>query len=138
MLCIFKFRFSLISKIKKKFIMESHPPAAFPWTSSPMDEYLASMEVCEAGVDEGRLKVEAFFAVGELVDPFRVNPPPAPLPPSWAATAWTLARSALFQCCNRPFLVERLSYSLLVASRRLEAGSLSGCALTYLPLDLLP
>jgi len=68
-----------------------------------LDEYLASME----GVDEGQMKVEAFFAVGEMVDPFRIHPQSAPLPPSsWAATAWGLARSFLF------------------AARRLEAGPL--------------
>jgi len=65
------------------------------------------MEVCEAGVDEGKMKVEAFFAVGEMVDPFRIHPQPDPLPPSsWAAPAWGLARSFLF------------------AARRLEAGPL--------------
>ena len=83
--------------------MESHPHAAFAWISSPLDEYLASME----GVDKGQMKVEAFFAVGEMVDPFRIHPQSAPLPPlSWAATAWQSARVFLF------------------AARRLEAGPL--------------
>ena len=77
--------------------MESHPPAAFPWTSSPLDEYLASMEVCEAGVNEGQMKVEAFLAVGEQVDPFRVRPPSAPLTSVGLLSAvWALARSFLF------------------------------------------
>jgi len=53
------------------------------------------------------MKVEAFLAVGEQVDPFRVHPPSASLPsPSWAAIAWQSARSFLF------------------AARRLEAGPL--------------
>ena len=83
--------------------MESHPPAAFPWTSSPLDEYLASME----GVDKGQMRVEAFFAVGEMVDPFKIHPQSAPLlPSSWAATVWNSARLFLF------------------AARRLEAGPL--------------
>ena len=87
--------------------MEAKFPAAFVWPSSPLDEYLASMAVCEAGMDEDQRKVETFLAVGELVDPFRIHPQPAPLPPSsWAATAWGLARSFLF------------------AARRLEAGPL--------------
>jgi len=95
--------------------MESHPPAAVIWTSSPLDEYLVSMEVCEAGMDEGKRKVETFFAVGEMVDPFRIHPQPAPLPPSsWAATAWGLARSFLF------------------SGRRFEAGPL------LRPLELEP
>jgi len=94
--CIFKFRFSLISKIKNiKNTMESYPPTA--WISSPLDEYLAVLKGCEAGVDKDQLKVEAFLAVGEQVDPFRVRPPSAPLPPSsWAAAAWNSARSFLF------------------------------------------
>ena len=87
--------------------MESNPPAAFPWINSPLDEFLAGCGVKEMEVEEGRLRVEAFLAVGEQVDPFRVHPPSAPLPPSsWAATAWGLARSFLF------------------AARRLEAGPL--------------
>ena len=85
--------------------MESNPPAAFPWINSPLDEFLAGCGVKEMEVEEGRLRVEAFFAVGEQVDPFRVRPPSTP-PSSWAATAWGLARSFLF------------------AARRLEAGPL--------------
>jgi len=87
--------------------MGSNPPAAFAWISSPLDEYLASHGVKEMEVDEGLLRVETFLAVGEQVDPFRVRPPSALLPPSsWAATAWNSARSFLF------------------AARRLEAGPL--------------
>ena len=85
--------------------MDSKPSAAFAWVSSPLDEYLAALTGCEAEVDEGRMKVEAFLAVGEQVDPFRVRPPSALLPsPSWAATAWQSARAFLFP------------------ARRLEAG----------------
>ena len=87
--------------------MEPNPPAAFAWISSPLDECLAVREGCEAEVDKDQLKVEAFLAVGEQVDPFRVRPPSTQMPPSsWAATAWGLARSFLF------------------AARRLEAGPL--------------
>jgi hypothetical protein len=87
--------------------MGSSPPSAFPWVSSPLDEYMASLMVMEAEVDENVLRVEAFLAVGEQVDPFRVRPPSAPLPPSsWAANAWNSARAFLF------------------SARRLEAGPL--------------
>jgi len=87
--------------------MGSSPPEAFPWVSSPLDDFMASLMVKEAGMDEGTMKVEAFFAVGEMVDPFRIHPQPSSLPPSsWAATAWSSARS------------------FLLAARRLEAGPL--------------
>jgi len=87
--------------------MGSNPPAAFPWINSPLDEFLAGLRVCEEEVDEGRLKVEAFFAVGEQVDPFRVRPLSPLLPsPSWAAIAWQSART------------------FLLSARRLEAGPL--------------
>jgi len=85
--------------------MGSNPHAAFAWVTSPLDEFLAGSGVCDAEVAEGRMKVEAFLAVGEQVDPFRVRPPSALLPsPSWAATAWQSARAFLFP------------------ARRLEAG----------------
>jgi len=87
--------------------MESHHPAAFPWTSSPLDEYLAVRKGCDAEVDKGQLKVEAFLAVGEMVDPFRVRPPSAPSSSVGLLSAvWALARSFLF------------------ADRRFEAGPL--------------
>ena len=87
--------------------MDSKPSAAFAWVSSPLDEYLAVLKGCEAEVDEGRMKVEAFLAVGEQVDPFRVRPPSASLPsPSLAASAWQLA------------------WTFLLSARRLEAGPL--------------
>ena len=85
--------------------MGSNPPAAFAWISSPLDECLVVRKGCEAEVDKDQLKVEAFLAVGEQVDPFRVCPPSPRLPPSsWAATAWQAARAFLF------------------SARRLEAG----------------
>jgi len=106
--------------------METNPPAAFVWTSSPLDEYLASYGVKEEEVDEGRLKVEAFLAVKEQVDPFRATPPSAPSPPAGLFSAvWASARSALFPRRASTLLVERLAANLSVAPRRLEAGQLT-------------
>ena len=97
--------------------MDSKPSAAFAWINSPLDEFLVGSGVKEEEVDEGRLKVEAFFALGGLVDPFRVPSLPAPLPPSsWAATVWQASQSFLFTA-------RRLEAGPLV--RPLEPGQLS-------------
>ena len=96
--------------------MDSYPPVAFAWISSPLDEYLAVMKGCEAEVAKGQLKVVAFLAVGEQVDPFRVRPTSTLLPYSWAATAWLSARAFLFSA-------RRLEAAPLV--RPLEPGQLS-------------
>ena len=97
--------------------MDSYPPVTFAWISSPLDEYLVVMQGCEAEVAKGQLKVVAFLAVGEQVDPFRVRPPSTSLPSSsWTATAWLSARAFLFSA-------RRLVAAPLV--RPLEPGQLS-------------